>query len=95
MFNSGCIQEALAARRGPHAGQPYRVAFVGLVDMVRQHLGPLDWLGDDLNRPDRRLRLDDSGVILAGRNYYQQDPGGWKGTAMFCCGKEGDGTAHP
>jgi hypothetical protein len=95
MFNRGIIQAALAARKGPHAGQPYKVAFVGFIDLVRQHIGLTDWVGEDFNQPDRQLRLEDGGVILAGRNYFQQDPGGWKGTARFYQGEEPPGAAHP
>lgn len=95
LFNRGRIQQALEARRGPHAGQPYKISYLVMVDLVRLHTAGLDWIGENFNEAGRVLPLEDGGVIRAGCNYYQQDPGAWKGTAVFTQSVNGEPQPHP
>lgn len=98
LFGNGRIQGALKSREprvwANLGDDQHKVAFVGMVDLVRT----VYWGWDSMAEPPRvkkPLPLEDDGVILQGSNYYQEDPGGWKGTPGFTQEGPSDPINHP
>jgi len=89
LFQEGKIQNALATQRQGATGS-YKIAYLGMIDMVRESFwDELILKGGYLRRLGKQVTMNDGGLIVDGDNFYQQDTVGfhrWKGHVTFNVG---------